>query len=99
MPWLAERLGFDLVVAKGSESGGIVGEETTFVLLQHLAGSSKGARRRLGWSGPEWHGGLRRGEERRVFSWTGNCLSLANAAFRSVFVGGSPPWTRPRVSW
>ena len=33
---LAERLGFDLVVAKGSESGGIVGEETTFVLLQHL---------------------------------------------------------------
>jgi len=37
--------------------------------------------------------------ERRVFSWTGNCLSLANVAFRLVFVGESPPWTGPRVSW
>jgi len=36
---LADRLGFDLVVAKGSESGGIVGEETTYVLLQHLLGA------------------------------------------------------------
>src|SRR3990172_4375587 len=38
---LADRLGFDVVVAKGSESGGIVGEETTYVLLQHLLGAVK----------------------------------------------------------
>lgn len=33
----AERAGADGVVAKGNESGGFVGEETTFILLQALA--------------------------------------------------------------
>ena len=33
---LAKHLGFDLIVAKGNESGGIVGDETTFILLQRL---------------------------------------------------------------
>src|SRR5512146_2123778 len=33
-----ERVGFDGLVAKGSEAGGWVGEETAFVLAQHLRG-------------------------------------------------------------
>jgi NAD(P)H-dependent flavin oxidoreductase YrpB (nitropropane dioxygenase family) len=33
---LGERLGFDLLAAKGHEAGGRVGEETTFILLQRL---------------------------------------------------------------
>ena len=33
---LAKHLGLDLIVAKGNESGGIVGDETTFILLQRL---------------------------------------------------------------
>ncbi|MBI4578847.1 MAG: nitronate monooxygenase, partial [Planctomycetes bacterium] len=32
----AERLGFDLVFAKGHEAGGVVREETSFILLQAL---------------------------------------------------------------
>ena len=34
-----ERAGFDGLVAKGSEAGGWVGEETAFVLAQHLRGN------------------------------------------------------------
>ena len=33
---LAEEFGLDAVIAKGHEAGGRVGEETTFILLQHL---------------------------------------------------------------
>jgi acyl transferase domain-containing protein/NAD(P)H-dependent flavin oxidoreductase YrpB (nitropropane dioxygenase family)/NADP-dependent 3-hydroxy acid dehydrogenase YdfG len=35
---LAQQCGADAVIAKGNESAGRVGEETTFVLLQHCAG-------------------------------------------------------------
>ena len=38
---LAEALGVDGVIAKGSEGGGWVGEETTFVLLQRLLARSR----------------------------------------------------------
>ena len=37
---LAEQAGLDGVIAKGNESGGRVGEETTFVLLQRLLGTT-----------------------------------------------------------
>ena len=47
---LGEELGVDGLIAKGHEAGGWVGEETTFVLLQHLLGSV---------SLPVWaHGGI-----------------------------------------
>ncbi len=32
----AEQAGFDGLIAKGSESGGWIGEETAFILMQHL---------------------------------------------------------------
>ena len=35
------RLGVHGIVAKGSESGGFVGEETSFVLLQHILASTR----------------------------------------------------------
>ncbi|MGH8549948.1 MAG: SDR family NAD(P)-dependent oxidoreductase, partial [Methylococcales bacterium] len=38
---LAESCGLDLVVAKGHEAGGVVGEETTFVLVQRLLDNCK----------------------------------------------------------
>lgn len=48
--YLGERLAVDGLVAKGHEAGGRVGEETTFVLVQHLLSAT-----RL----PVWaHGGI-----------------------------------------
>ena len=49
----AHRLGFDFVVAKGHEAGGLVGEETTFVLLQQLLRSTKLPV--YAWGGIGWH--------------------------------------------
>ena len=36
---LGEEIGVDGIIAKGHEAGGWVGEETSFILLQHLLGS------------------------------------------------------------
>jgi len=47
---LAEALGADVVIAKGHEAGGVIGDETTFVLLQRLLARCRA---------PVWaHGGI-----------------------------------------
>ncbi len=48
----AERAGCDLLIAKGHEAGGCVGEETTFVLLQRLLRQTKLPLIALGGIGP-----------------------------------------------
>jgi acyl transferase domain-containing protein/NAD(P)H-dependent flavin oxidoreductase YrpB (nitropropane dioxygenase family) len=49
----AESLGVDFVAAKGVEAGGVVGDETTFVLLQRLV--RRATLPVLAWGGVGWH--------------------------------------------